>query len=275
MGFWSALFSPPTAPQARPKSPRTPRAPRSPRKPPALASADVADSTAAIEPRRRSSSGIEFRLERARRKSIGLIITTDGLLIRAPRWTPLYEIDAAIAERSVWIANALERQAKRRSQLAEHRDGGHILFRGNKLKVDVRAGLFQSVDLTPAHCVLTTPDGGFDAEALDEELKRYAKAELPAIAHEMAIAAGLPLKAVTISNARTMWGSCTSDGRVRLNFRLLHLPPELMRHVVAHELAHLVEFNHSKRFWAIVQQLDPNTPAHKRAMKGYSVLLEL
>ncbi|MEQ1596783.1 MAG: SprT family zinc-dependent metalloprotease [Casimicrobium sp.] len=275
MGFWSALFSPPTAPQARPKTPRSPRIPRSPRKPVALANADVADVATAIEPRRRSTSGIEFRLERARRKSIGLIITTDGLLIRAPRWTPLYEIDAAITERAAWIAKAIERQTKRRAQLAEHKNGGHVLFRGNKLKVDVRAGLFQSVDLTPAHCVLTTADGDFDADALDEELMRFAKAELPAIAHEMAVAAGLPLKTVTISSARTMWGSCTSDGRVRLNFRLLHLPPELMCHVVAHELAHLVEFNHSKRFWAIVQQLDPNTPKHKRAMKGYSVLLEL
>ena len=79
----------------------------------------------------------------------------------------------------------------------------------------------------------------------------------------------------SLSSARTMWGSCTSDGRVRLNFRLLQLAPALMRHVVAHELAHLVEFNHSKRFWAIVESLDPDTPAHKRAIKAYSVLLEL
>ena len=95
------------------------------------------------------------------------------------------------------------------------------------------------------------------------------------MAVEMAARAALPLKSVTLSSARTMWGSCTSEGRVRLNFRLLQLAPELMRHVVAHELAHLVEFNHSKRFWAIVEALDPNTKAHKRAIKGYAVLLEL
>lgn len=273
MGFWSTLFSPPTAPPERINTPRVTRAPTSPRKP--LESANIDSAAATSEPRRRSTSGIEFRLERARRKSIGLIITTDGLLIRAPRWTPLYEIDAAITERGIWIAKALERQTKRRAQLAEHKDGGHILFRGNKLKVDLRAGLFPSVDLTPAQCVLTTVDGGFDAVALDNEIKRFAKMELPAIAHEMAAVAGLPLKSVTISSARTMWGSCTSDGRVRLNFRLLHLPPDLTRHVVAHELAHLVEFNHSKQFWAIVQQLDPDAETNKRAMKGFSVLLEL
>jgi predicted metal-dependent hydrolase len=259
MGFWTALFSPGTPASVKP---------RSARRSPAL-------SGATEEKRRRSSVGIDYRLERARRKSIGLIITTEGLLIRAPKWTPLYEIDAAIAERQTWIASALARQSARRQQLAAYCDGGHILFRGSKLKVEVRHGLFESVDLTDKHCVVTNCDRVFNADALDAELKRIAKHELPVIARDMAERAGLPLKSVTLSSARTMWGSCTSDGRVRLNFRLLQLAPELMRHVVAHELAHLVEFNHSKRFWAIVESLDPNTKAHKRAIKGYAALLEL
>lgn len=262
MGFWTALFSPAAA---NPPKPRTRR---------------PADE--AVVPKVRiSSSGIEYRLERARRKSIGLIITTDGLLIRAPGWTPLYEIDAAIAERQTWIASALARQQARRAQLAQHRDGGHVLFRGNMLKMVLRPGLFEGLDLSETHCIVTTTSGASDSTgafataALDEEFKRIAKRELPVLAHRMAVDAGLPLKSVSISSARTMWGSCTSDGRVRLNFRLIQLAPNLMRHVVAHELAHLVEFNHSKRFWTIVEQLDPDTKAHKRAIKGYSVLLEL
>ena len=259
MGFWSALLFGDPAP---PPAPR--RAPRQ----------RLAPSPAESKPRV-SSAGISYRLERARRKSIGLIITTDGLLIRAPNWTPLYEIDAAIVERREWIGKALARQQARRDQLAEHRDGGHMLFRGKRLKVELRAGLFDSVDLTESRCVLTTSAGAFDTVALNAELKRVAKQELPALAHSMAEEATLPLRSVTVSSARTMWGSCTSDGRVRLNFRLLQLPPELMRHVVAHELAHLVEFNHSPRFWAIVAQLDANSKAHKRAIKNYSVLLEL
>ena len=261
MGFWSAqLFGDPAASSGPLRQPRQRLAPGS-----------AAGETKA----RVSSVGISYRLERARRKSIGLIITTDGLLIRAPNWTPLYEIDAAIAERREWIGKALARQQKRRDQLAEHRDGGHMLFRGKRLKVELRAGLFDSVDLTETRCVLTTATGEFDSTALDAELKRIAKLELPTLAQQMAADAGLPLRAVTISSARTMWGSCTADGRVRLNFRLLQLPPELMRHVVAHELAHLVEFNHSQRFWAIVAALDTDAKANKRAIKNYSVLLEL
>ena len=265
MGFWTALFSPTgTGATNQPPTQRTPRTPRQP-----------ATNRGDDEKLRRSSSGIDYRLQRVRRKSIGLVITTEGLLIRAPNWTPLYEIDAAIVERQAWIAKALAKQSARREQLAAYRDGGHILFRGNKLKVEVRQGLFESIDLTEKHCVVTSPDGAFNADALDDEIKRIARKELSEIAIDMAARASLPLKSVALSSARTMWGSCTSEGRVRLNFRLLQLAPELMRHVVAHELAHLVEFNHSKRFWAIVEALDPNTKAHKRAIKGFAVLLEL
>ncbi len=258
MGFWTALFSPPASPPRRPRG-----------------LLDGVATKVVDDKPRRSTSGVDYRLERARRKSIGLIITTEGLLIRAPKWTPLYEIDAAIVERHAWILSALARQSARRTQLAAYRDGGHVLFRGNKLKVEIRQGLFDSIDLTDKHCIVTTLDGAFNVDAFDEEIKRIARLELPDIARQMAADAGLPLASVTLSSARTMWGSCTSTGRVRLNFRLLQLAPELMRHVVAHELAHLVEFNHSKRFWAIVQGLDPNTKAHKRAIKGYAVLLEL
>ena len=95
MGFWTALFS--TSGSGHATKPRAPRAPRTPRQP--SASVSCGD-----EKLRRSSSGIDYRLQRVRRKSIGLVITTDGLLIRAPNWTPLYEIDAAIVERQAWIA---------------------------------------------------------------------------------------------------------------------------------------------------------------------------
>ncbi len=224
---------------------------------------------------RNSQTGVTYRLERGRRRSIGLVITTDGLVIRAPHWTPIYEIDAAIDERREWVATALEKQRARLSQLAELKDGGHLLFRGKRLRVEVRQGLFEEIDLSDARCVVTTATGSIDRARLDRELWALAAQELPELAVAMAAAADLPLTAVKLSRARTLWGSCTIDGVIRLNFRLVQLPKELMRHVVAHELAHLVEFNHSPRFWKIVESLDPLCKRNRRAVKAYSVLLEL
>ena len=64
--------------------------------------------------------------------------------------------------------------------------------------------------------------------------------------------------AVGISNARTQWGVCSEDGSIRLSWRLVHLEPALADYVVAHEVAHLLELNHSKRFWRLVAALYPD-----------------
>jgi predicted metal-dependent hydrolase len=236
-----------------------------------------------IEPSRRSlppvervsATGVTYRLVRCKRSSIGLVVSTQGLVIRAPRWSPIYEIDAAIAERAAWIEEALLRQREKLSALTELREGGHLLFRGKKLAIEVQQGLFDHVDLSERACLVTSRSGVLNVDLLDQAMMQVAKAELPELAKNMATAANLPLRDVAISKARTMWGSCTIDGRVRLNFRLVQLPPALCAHVVAHELAHLVEFNHSRRFWAIVRLLDSESARHRRAVNKYSVLLEL
>jgi predicted metal-dependent hydrolase len=61
-----------------------------------------------------------------------------------------------------------------------------------------------------------------------------------------------------LSSARTRWGSCGPDGAIRLNWRLVHFPQQIIDYVVAHELAHLRELNHSPRFWDTVGQLFPD-----------------
>jgi len=69
---------------------------------------------------------------------------------------------------------------------------------------------------------------------------------------------GLAAPAVRLSNARTRWGSCSSTSGIRLHWRLIHLPPALIDYVVAHEVAHLLEMNHSPRFWAVVERVYPD-----------------
>ena len=63
--------------------------------------------------------------------------------------------------------------------------------------------------------------------------------------------------AVRLSNAERQWGLCTAEGAIRYSWRLVHLAPPLTDYVIAHEVAHLIEMNHSKRFWRIVESLYP------------------
>jgi predicted metal-dependent hydrolase len=85
------------------------------------------------------------------------------------------------------------------------------------------------------------------------------------------ITAGEP--SVRLSNSRSEWGSCNAKGEIRLNWRLVQLPPPLAEYVVVHEVAHMVELNHSSRFWSLVESLLPNHTALKRELDEWTALL--
>lgn len=76
---------------------------------------------------------------------------------------------------------------------------------------------------------------------------------------------------VSIKNARTMWGSCSRKGNLNFNYRLLFLPQELRDYVIVHELCHLRELTHSKRFWELVSRTIPDYPQYRSHLKTYAI----
>lgn len=91
----------------------------------------------------------------------------------------------------------------------------------------------------------------------DLEARRTAERELPARLLELAAAHGLTVGRVSIRNQRSRWGSCSSTGTITLNWRLVRMPPGVRDYVMLHELMHLREANHSKRFWRLVASVCP------------------
>ncbi len=69
---------------------------------------------------------------------------------------------------------------------------------------------------------------------------------------------GLPVDGVAIRSQRTRWASCSAKGVISLNMRLLFLPQELVRYALLHELAHIREMNHSRRYWTLLESFEPN-----------------
>jgi predicted metal-dependent hydrolase len=86
---------------------------------------------------------------------------------------------------------------------------------------------------------------------------------------------GLAAPPLALSSARTRWGSCSARSGIRLNWRLIHLPPTLIDYVIAHEVAHLVEMNHSPRFWAVVEKLHPDWRTARQELKRLGAALPL
>ena len=99
-------------------------------------------------------------------------------------------------------------------------------------------------------------------------LKRLARDTMSRDVAELAAAAGISPRAVSVGDAATRWGSCSSQGRIRLSWRLILAPPEVRRYVAAHEVAHLVHLNHGPEFKALEARLfGPGVAEAKAALR--------
>ncbi len=219
-----------------------------------------------------------FRLRRARRRTIGFQIDDNGLTVSAPRWVPLREVEAAIVEKERWIRTKLAewRQWRARRRLAEVRwtCGGHVPYLGAPLTLRLRdstatSALQVSDGVRELHLALP-PQA--DELQVKDTVQGWLQAEARRVlAERIALLAeriDVKPRAWSLSSARSQWGSCTHDGRIRLNWRLIHFALPVIDYVVAHELAHLKELNHSPRFWSAVAQLLPGFEAARDEIKG-------
>ncbi|HRJ60465.1 MAG TPA: SprT family zinc-dependent metalloprotease [Azospirillaceae bacterium] len=117
--------------------------------------------------------------------------------------------------------------------------------------------------------VLTVGGGAeFLARRVRDWLIGRARAEIVPAAHAKAATLGRKVAGVTLRDTRSRWGSCTAAGRLSFSWRLVMAPPLVLDYVVAHEAAHLVEMNHSQRFWALCQSLTADAPAARTWLKA-------
>ncbi len=172
-------------------------------------------------------------------------------------------------EKERWILARLEQWTGRGMTQIAFRTGESIPLFGSPVTLQVHEGRpAVARDGFTLRILHPRPDHGESVRRLVIRwLKRSAfDALAPRVAH-YAARLGLAPPHVAISNARTQWGVCTARGRIRLAWRLVHLAPPLSDYVVAHEVAHLVELNHSARFWNVVQSLYPDWRAARDSIR--------
>jgi predicted metal-dependent hydrolase len=199
---------------------------------------------------------IEYRFARRRRRTLGLSVDAHGLRVAAPLSAPWREIDAFLHEKRRWIVAKLDQWARAPKPLLLHGVSGESLpFFGTPHALEVREGA-RSVSHEPGRLIVSAPRWRA-LETLVRWLKARALEALEPRAAHFAARLGRAAPPVRLSNARTQWGVCGADGAIRLSWRLVQLAPELADYVVAHEVAHLVELNHSRRFWTQVAALYP------------------
>jgi len=213
---------------------------------------------------------VTYRYRRARRRSIGIVIDDHGLRVAAPGHTPIAEVEAFIREKARWVLQKLsEWRAAPKPQVVNWSDGATISLVGVPVAIELLPGQ-RGIKLENGRLGIGLEPRGEPA-ALRTRGIIWIKEHARALMHERlalyAASLGVPVPSLTLSSARTQWGLCREDGRVRLNWRLIHLPLRLIDYVVAHELAHLREMNHSARFWAVVGGLYPDYQAARSELR--------
>lgn len=224
---------------------------------------------------------VGYALVRARRRTIGFTVGADGLSVRAPHAVTLAGIDAALREKSDWIVRKL---LETRARAAEHKrarivweDGAVLPLLGGHLRICLVPGVpakghFVEQDgESPAQLHLGLP-GTASAEQLRDAtaawLGRHARLHFAARLDYFAQRMGVRWSRLSLTNARTRWGSARIDGAIRLNWRLMHFPPEVLDYVVVHELAHLRFMDHSAQFWATVESELPDYRALRARLQA-------
>jgi predicted metal-dependent hydrolase len=223
---------------------------------------------------------VSYRFERSRRKSIGFTVGPEGLAVRAPTWVPLREVDAAVQEKATWILNKLQ-QMRERARLPAPPEpqwvhGADLPYLGGSVRLCVVArGQLPDVPEGVQALPLSLPPGA-TAVQVREAAEAWFKKKARALFEERLLHFGPQLgvhhQRLSLSSARTRWGSARSDGHIRLNWRLIHLPLAQIDYVVVHELAHLRVMDHSPRFWDTVGTVMPDYRERRRLLRDHPLV---
>lgn len=232
---------------------------------------------------------VGFVLHRSRRRSIGFVIGDEGLRVTAPNWVTLGQIDAAVVEKMPWILAKLKDWQARKEQLAlshtRWQSGGELPYMG--CKIVLQSGVPGPHIQTGSIYFEGDPDAPLAGQFLwlplpndadSNRIRDMAQAWLQSRARVFFDSrikhyldkTGLQIRQWRLSSAATRWGSCTSDGNIMLNWRLIHFSPIVIDYVIAHEIAHLREMNHSQDFWSEVEQLFPDYQSVRKMLNQHT-----
>jgi len=228
---------------------------------------------------------IPYLLEHRARRTIGLKITESGLVVHSPKRLFLFELNRVLQEKAQWIVSKLEARLQNAQPPMVWTHGADLHYLGNLLTLEI---IVASSAKKPyliqekLHIHLKTPALGTNTHAEFEGiierktiqwLKQQALQDFSRRLDIYAAKLGVNTPPLTLSNAHGRWGSCSSRGEIRLNWRLIQAPPHIISYVVCHELAHLKHMNHSAQFWAQVEMLYPDYKHAERELKALSPLL--
>ena len=228
-----------------------------PASPPSLVTRPPADRQ---EPLR-----VEFVRMRQARRYI-LRVRPDGTIrVTVPRGGSRREAQAFLDRQQRWIERERRRVREQHAPVTwQH--GSEILLRGQRVVI-AEQPQGQTVTIRYGDRRIEVDAGTDVRRAVEHDLRQLAREELFPRLLELAARWDLPVGRLTIRNQRSRWGSCAKNGNIALNFRLVQMPAAIRDYVLVHELMHIRQQNHSRRFWRLVEAVCPEFRAAERWLR--------
>lgn len=232
----------------------------------------------AIEQRAALLAGknIPYTLKRSGlRRSIGLRIDDRGLTVSVPLRASEKWLHSVLQDKAHWVVEKLGNWQTHKPVETRWADGEAVSYLGEALMLRVVPGLFAAPPSRHRGELWVFVANGSGEAQIEQIVAQWYRQEAERlfaerVAHYAALLKVVPHR-VGLSAAKTQWGCCTARGTVRLNERLIRLPLRLVDYVVAHELAHLREMNHSAAFWEVVESVCPDYAKLRRELRAINL----
>lgn len=222
---------------------------------------------------------ITYTLKRSKRKYIGLKIDRSGLSIHAPLQASLSRVETVLQEKANWITEKLEHWENKKSLVLTWAHDAAYPLLGEPWRIALKKASGE-IQMTRQFSD-EMPNLVFAEQLLMQLNPRqiekfvmawYGQQAINCFKERIAVYAqklNIGLPPFRLSRAKNRWGSCSTRGMIYLNWCLIQLPLHLIDYVVAHELSHLIEMNHSAAFWKVVQSVYPDYRTARRALREY------
>lgn len=207
---------------------------------------------------------------RSRRRTVAIVITTDGgLLVRAPLHASDAEILALIKEKESWIRSkqALVKEKNSTYQPKQYIPGERFLYLGEHFPLRIVPVQRRSLILDYGYFQLRKASLGRAEQIFARWYREQARIIFTERMTTYSMKAGVSYKSIRITGARTRWGSCSSNGSINFSWRLVMAPLDVIDYVIVHELTHLKVPNHSHKFWQEVSELMPDFGIQRKWLK--------
>lgn len=215
----------------------------------------------------------EYRLRKSRRaKYLQLKVSRDiGLEVIVPYRFGYYDLNSFLLSHREWIQKKLAVHQARVEKNNKLPENIHIKMNDELWQVKTLSAMGKTrLIIRPENTLVLMgelTDLKYAQTLLKNWLRKRAKSLLLPLLERLSIETSLKFNKVSIRDQRTRWGSCSAKGDIALNYKLILLDRPLARYILIHELCHTRHLNHSKQFWALVSQFDPDYRLHKREIQ--------